>query len=88
MMRMLYRGGLQVVAENKASFEHPDVMKLPADSSILEECEGKAVKILDPLVYRPPYGPHYRFILMTRDPKEMMRSHAKFLTGNPDVSPL
>lgn len=86
MMRMLYRGGVDVVAnQGKASFEDDRWVKFPIDKEDIKVAEGKAIKILHPLLYRPPYGPKYKFIFMVRDPKEMMRSQAKFMTGNPDT---
>lgn len=84
MMRMLYRGGLQVVCENKTAFEDVRTVQKSIPIELMLECDNKAIKILDPLRHRPPYEPHYRFILMTRDPKELLRSHAKWEKGNRD----
>lgn len=84
MMRMLYRGGMNVVCDNLTSFEDHRVTELPDNMRWLPECEGKAVKVLHPLRYRLPHGPEYKFIFMTRDPREILRSQAKFLTGMRD----
>jgi hypothetical protein len=84
MMRMLYRGGLQVFADNTIAFESVLPTKLPHETSFIPECEGKAFKVLSPLEHRPPYGPHYKFILMDRNHKELLRSHAKWERGNRD----
>jgi len=82
MMKMLYKGGVEVVADTRVAFEDIRPTYLPEDSSFLDECDNKAIKVLDPLRCRLPYGPHYKFILMKRDPKEVARSQAKFLYGN------
>jgi hypothetical protein len=84
MMRMLYRGGVQVVAENKTSFEDVRTVQKNIPMELMLECDNKAVKILSPLSYRPPYGPHYKFILMNRDPLQLLRSHAKWERGDRD----
>jgi hypothetical protein len=84
MMRMLYRGGLQVIAENKTSFEDVRTVNKNIPVEFMLECDNKAVKILDPIQFRPPMGPRYKFILMDRDPRELIRSHAKWETGNRD----
>jgi hypothetical protein len=84
MMRMLYRGGLQVIAENKTSFEDVRTVQKSIPIEFMLECDNRAVKILDPIQFRPPMGPRYKFILMNRDPKELIRSHAKWETGNRD----
>jgi hypothetical protein len=82
MMRMLYRGGIQVIAENKTSFE--DVRTVQRNIPLELFCDNMAIKVLDPIQFRPPMGPHYKFILMDRDPRELIRSHAKWETGNRD----
>ena len=71
-MRMLYRGGVQVVGD-KVAFEDPIPAQGPIPKEFLLQCDNKAVKILDPLNNRPVMGLHYKFIYMMRDPKEMLR---------------
>ena len=82
MMRMLHAGGVPVYCEPGnvgISFETNQAVRLPAAHAWLNECEGKAVKILEPTTFRPPSGPTYRFILMQRDVWEQAKSQVKFL---------
>lgn len=48
------------------------------DSAWLEECRGKAVKILNPLKYTIPKTYPYKFIYMDRGIKHMVNSQRKF----------
>lgn len=81
MMRMLYRGGIDAFAENRLSFEHEAVLDLPESFGWMDWCKGKAVKILEPLHYRPPKGYRYRFILMSRNHAEQAASQEKFMAA-------
>ena len=78
MMRMLHRGGIEPYADNLYSYEAEDVLGLPSQTKWLDKAEGKAVKILEPLEYRPPKTRAYRFVVMTRDPIEQAKSQVKF----------
>jgi hypothetical protein len=82
MMQMLHAGGLPVFTDPGTagySYETEAITGLPEQSGFLDECRGKAVKLLDPLKWRPPRGHSYRFIWMDRDPRQAARSQAKFL---------
>lgn len=85
MMRMLQAGGVPVFVDkdggipNEVAFETDHALTLPEQTAWLDECEGKAVKILEPLRFRPPAGREYRFILMRRKPMEQAKSQIKFL---------
>lgn len=79
LMRMLNAGGIPAYAENLVSFETPRIFDLPADSSWLSECEGHAVKLLEPLYLLPLPRLEWRFILMRRNPREQARSQIKFM---------
>jgi hypothetical protein len=82
MMQMLHAGGMPVFTDlEKAgnSYETEAVTGLPEEAGFLADCYGKAVKLLDPLRWRPPRGHPYRFIWMDRDFRQTARSQAKFL---------
>jgi hypothetical protein len=77
---MLRRGGIPLYTDlSSVSCEHHNASLLPQDSSWMAECEGKAVKILDPLTYTPPSGFEYRFIWMRRNYEQQALSQIKFL---------
>jgi len=88
MMRMLYAGGMPVFVTNHNSFEHPFALKLPTNNAWLAECDGKAVKVLDPqrFVPRMPEGVEAATIWTARDYHEQAKSMFKFISivsGNP-----
>lgn len=87
MMSMLHAGGMEVYAGNMDSFETIRNIELPKFDAFLYDCRGKAVKILDPLYFRPPRSKHnYRFIWMRRNPEEIAKSQFKFFKlENPDA---
>lgn len=81
MMRMLYMGGLDVVANcGRTSFEDDHCTRVPLAAAFITTCEGKAVKVLDPHRHRLPHGFKYRVIWMKRDYDEQARSQLKFLS--------
>jgi hypothetical protein len=86
MMRMLHRGGVDVLADNHSSYEDRRMMGLPEKFQWLYEARGKAVKLLDIQKFTPPRDGsmvrldwEYVFILLHRDHKEQAKSMAKFL---------
>ena len=56
-MRMLCAGGMPVTTDNRDSFEDERVMRLPGDTRWLRECEGRALKVLDPYRAKGTYIP-------------------------------
>jgi len=79
MMRMLSNGGMPIYCSDPILLETPHSTELPAHTDWLKDCEGAAVKILDPQRHRPPKeGYHYRFIWMYRDLEQQALSHLKF----------
>lgn len=90
MMHMLHAGGMEVYADNMDSFETIKNMELPKYDAFLYDCRGKAVKILDPLYFKPPGGKHnYRFIWMWRNPADIVKSQYKFFKHlQPNTPPL
>lgn len=78
-MRLLTEAGMEGVYDNDLSFETEKVRWLPEDSGWLEDCRGKAVKILEPMKFRPPRQLPYTFVFLTRNPRQQAKSVAKFM---------
>jgi hypothetical protein len=80
VMRMLYVGGIDVVANlGRISFEDDRASSIPLAASFIKECQGKAVKVLDPHRHQLPSGFRYRLIWLHREPIEQARSTLKFM---------
>lgn len=81
-MSMLEAGGVPIYCEPDnlgSSYESEAVLDLPSDASFLDDCAGKAIKLLEPLRYRPPTTHRYDFVWTSRRHKEQARSHRKLL---------
>jgi hypothetical protein len=77
VMRMLHHGGMDVYAENHLSYEHnQDQRKL---AKLMPECQGKAVKVIDPQRWNLPPGYEYDVIWLDRNITEQAKSMLKFL---------
>ncbi len=83
MMQMLEAGGQPVLVDDtrKADasnllgyYEYAPVKNLPTDSSWVSTAEGKAVKVVSPLLRYLPDTFHYRIIFMERDVTELLAS--------------
>ncbi len=90
MMQMLEEGGYPVLADDarQADAWNPDgyresalVKSLPRDSSWLDSAEGKAVKVVSPLLTYLPSRHRYRIIFMARDLHEVLASQNALLAG-------
>lgn len=79
MMQMLAAGGMEIYAESPTSGEHSDVLRLPKETAFLEQCEGKAIKVLDVHRNRLPRTHDYCFIWTQRNSIEQAKSHQKML---------
>ncbi len=78
-MAMLHAGGLPIYADSLVSFETERVKGLPWDTKWLADAEGKAVKFLEPLEWKPPATTSLKLILTSRDPHQQARSMEKLL---------
>lgn len=79
-MRMLYVAGVPVMASSKISFEHfalESFQRLPPQW--WSECEGGAVKILEPHRHCLPRDADFDFVWCQRDPFQQARSELKIL---------
>jgi hypothetical protein len=90
MMRMLEAGGMPIMTDNirKADVDNPRgyyeferAKKIKADSSWLEDCRGKAVKMVSALLFDLPLNDAYiyRVIFMERYMCEILASQKKML---------
>ena len=88
MMRMLKVWGMEIVTDNirKADEDNPGgyyederVKRMKEDSSWLNECHGKAVKVISLLLYDLPSGRKYKIIFMRREMEEILASQRVML---------
>lgn len=79
MMAMLRAGGMPLYYDHEGSWETEKIMLLPHTHAWLAECDGKAVKMLDPHHATPPKDLAYRFIWMDRNDVEQAKSTVKFM---------
>ena len=87
MMNMLHKGGMETVCGNNLSFETEKIMGLPQDHQWLEECYGKAVKVLDPHRWQVPKDYDCLFIWMGRNYEEQAKSQHKMVAAILGQSP-
>jgi len=83
MMQMLMAGGMDIVTDEirKADEDNPRgylewerVKKLKEDQSWLDECSGKAVKVISMLLFDLSSKHHYKIIFMQREIEEVLAS--------------
>lgn len=88
MMQMLTAGGMTAVSdgERRADIDNPKgyvewerIKQLPKDPSLINEAEGKVVKVISQLLLSLPPGHDYRVIFMQRPLSEVMASQDEML---------
>ena len=88
MMQMLAAGGLTPLADDtrqadesnpRGYFELAKVKALASDNTWLDQAEGKAIKVVVPLVPYLPQEQSYRLVFMRRNLKEILASQASML---------
>jgi hypothetical protein len=93
MMQMVKNGGKAVLTDNirKPDINNPvgylefeDVKRITTDVSWIGKADGKAVKIVAPLVKYLPSEFDYRIIFMERNMREIIVSQEKMLGNNGD----
>ena len=93
MMQMLMAGGMGIVTDEirKADEDNPRgylewerVKKLKEDQSWLNECPGKAVKVISMLLFDLPSKHHYKIIFMQREIEEVLASQRIMLERRGD----
>lgn len=88
MMQMLNAGGMEVVSDGKREndddnplgyLEDERVKRLHTDNQWLDEAEGKAIKVVAPLIMSLPLQYDYKIIFMERDMHEVLTSQQVML---------
>ncbi|MGD1072955.1 MAG: sulfotransferase family protein [Bryobacteraceae bacterium] len=88
MMQMLEAGGMPVLTDGvrapdadnpRGYFEFEPVKSTKRDASWVGQAQGKAVKVVYPLLRALPPGYQYRVIMMRRDVTEVVRSQRAML---------
>ena len=83
MMQMLHAGGHPVLTDDKRAadannehgyFEWEDIKQLPRNPGVIAQADGKAVKVVTPLLPHLPRGHRYKIIFMRRPLEEIARS--------------
>jgi len=83
MMQMLAAGGTEIVTDGirradndnpKGYYEFEKVKQMRAGTDWLDDCTGKAVKMVSPLLRQLPDDRRYQVIFMLRDLKEVLAS--------------
>jgi hypothetical protein len=94
MMQMLKAGGMPVLADAARPpdvhnphgyYEYAKVKALERDASWLHEAEGKAIKVVTPLLRHLPQDRDYRVVFMVRDIAAVIASQAKMPGGRDGV---
>jgi LPS sulfotransferase NodH len=97
MMQMLTAGGMTAVSdgERRADDDNPKgylewerIKQLPKDPALIQEGEGKVVKVISQLLLSLPANHEYRVIFMQRPLPEVMASQDEMLRrrGNYDAA--
>jgi hypothetical protein len=88
MMQMLASGGMTLLTdyERKADTDNPrgycewePIKQLPKDPNLIDQAEGKAVKVITQLLLSVPKGRDYRLIFMERPLPEVLASQDEML---------
>ena len=79
MMKMLHVGGMGYFGDNEKSYETDLNLKLPDNHEFLNDCYGKAVKLLDPHKWPVPKQYNVKWVWMYRNTKEQARSQLKLV---------
>jgi hypothetical protein len=83
MMSMLKAGGMDLVTDNirkadddnpRGYYEYERAKKIKEDASWLDECKGRAVKMVSNLLFDLPSDRKYRVLFMRRQMEEMLES--------------
>lgn len=97
LMQMLDAGGYPVLCDDerpadadnpRGYFEYTPVRRLEKENRWLAEADGKALKVVSPLLYHLPKSFDYRLLFMQRPLEEVLRSQATMLSrrGQPAMN--
>ncbi len=88
MMQMLAAGGMSILSdgERRADSDNPrgylewePIKQLPKNPSLIEQAEGRVVKVISQLLLSLPVDREYRIIFMQRPLPEVMASQDEML---------
>lgn len=88
MMQLLESGGIALLTDGQRApnmhnpagyFEYERVKQLPADHGWMGEAQGRAIKVVAPLLQFLPMQWTYKVIFMERDLEEVVASQGKML---------
>lgn len=88
MLQMLEAGGMDILTDGirkadednpRGYYEFEKVKDLEKDTSWLDQCEGKVIKIVSLLLYHLPNNRNYKIIFMKRDLQQIIASQRKML---------
>lgn len=88
MMQMLAAGGMTLLTdhERKADIDNPrgycewePIKQLPKDPNLIDQAEGKAVKVITQLLLSIPKGRDYKLVFMERPLPEVLASQDEML---------
>ena len=97
MMQMLAAGGMTLLTdfERKPDDDNPrgycewePAKLLPKNPALIDEAEGKAVKVISQLLMSVPRGRHYKLIFMERPLPEVLRSQDVMLQRRGTAEPV
>ena len=88
MMQMLAAGGMPILTdgERKADIENPrgyyewePAKLLPQQPELIQQAEGKAVKVISQLLFALPIEPQYQIVFMERPLTEVVASQSEMI---------
>lgn len=89
LMQILESGGMEIFTDSirkadinnsKGYYEYEKVKKLQQDNSWLDQAEGKAIKVIVPLLKYLPMNFRYQMVFIERNLDEVLRSQTEMLT--------
>lgn len=94
-MQMLHAGGYPVLYDDERApdednlrgyFEYGPIRRLEHDHRCLANAEGRAIKVVSPLLYHLPPNFTYRLIFVQRSLDEVLRSQAQMLARRGQIA--
>ena len=97
MMQMLAAGGMPLLTDSKRKpdidnprgyCEWEPIKLLPKDPNLIDQAEGKAVKVISQLLLSLPEGRNYKLIFMERPLPEVLASQDEMLKRRGTTDPV
>ena len=96
MMQILAAGGMPILTDGERTpdtdnprgyCEWEPVKLLPKDPSLIDQAEGKAVKVISQLLFALPPSHEYKVIFMRRPLEEVVASQAEMIRRRSSAAP-